>query len=48
MGYYQVVALEEQDKFDQAIQLTNQYLGVYPDDQWFQARLVQLQEANAD
>ncbi len=48
MGYYQVVALEEQDKFDQAIQLTNQYLGVYPDDQWFQARLVQLQEAKAN
>ena len=47
-GYFVVVSIEDREEYDRAIEVTNEFLEEYPDDQWFQSRLVRLQEAKAN
>lgn len=49
-GYFIVVSIEDREELDRAIEVTNDFLEEFPDDQWFQSRLERLQEAksNAD
>ncbi len=47
-GYYVVVSIEDREEYDRAIEVTNRFIEEFPDDQWYQARLVRLMEAKAN
>ncbi len=47
-GYYIVVSIEDREEYDRAIEVTNEFLEEFPEDQWFQSRLARLEEAKAN
>lgn len=47
-GYYIVVSIEDREDYDRAIEVTNEFLEEFPEDQWFQSRLARLKEAKSN